>query len=74
MKIVIVGVAILLYAVFFLLLYRQYKEILILKKMIEARDRLIDTLNKRVESGDELIESQTRLIALQDEQIRLLRE
>lgn len=59
MKIVIVGVAILLYAVFFLLLYRQYKEILILKKMIEVREGLI--------------ESQGELIAIQEEEIRQLK-
>lgn len=59
MKIVIVGVAILLYAVFFLLLYGQYKEILILKKMIEVRERLI--------------ESQGELIAIQEEEIRQLK-
>lgn len=59
MKIVIVGVAILLYAVFFLLLYGQYKEILILKKMIEVREGLI--------------ESQGELIAIQEEEIRQLK-
>lgn len=59
MKIVIVGVAILLYAVFFLLLYGQYKEILILKKMIEVREVLI--------------ESQGELIAIQEEEIRQLK-
>lgn len=59
MKIVIVGVAILLYAIFFLLLYGQYKEILILKKMIEVREKLIG--------------SQGELIAIQEEEIRQLK-
>ena len=41
---------------------------------IEAQRRNIDSFGRRVKAADELIESQKRLIALQDEQIRLLRE
>ena len=73
MKIVIVGVAILLYAVFFMVIYCQYEEIVTLNMMVGAQDRLIDRLRKRVKSADELIDRQGSLIALYEEQIRLFR-